>query len=278
MKKANILQVISRQADSPGVLYQNDNPANIARWLVSNEKYPVIDTAEDTDFKIVGGKDVYLVDSGLINLFVERFYPEIINSKLSLAKNKAQSSGLLESGVSFEYIWKYLGDAEANARISFNFNESFETDQRSHRLLHLKDFHVGDLVYWRWFTYGADRTASERMVRPFGRVISKSMRPEIPGKLAIQCIDDPEWIIDIQQYLEKGVSFYSTTEIHQIKPKTTEHERLLTKHQAGTATAQEMQRCHEIEAESHPVWWFTKAFASGGLFTWGLYLMSHALR
>jgi hypothetical protein len=277
MKKASILQVVSKVPDAQGVLYQNDNPANVARWLVTNEKYPVIAKAEDADFKIVGGKDVYLVDAGLINLFVERFYPEIIDSKQSLAKNKAQSSGLLESGVSFEYIWKFLGDEEANARVSFNFNESFETDRRSHRLYHLKDFHVGDLVYWRWIHYGSDRLAGDKMVRPFGRVISKSMRPDIRDRIAIQTIDDPEWIIDIQQYLEKGVSFYSTTEIHQIKPKTTEHERLLARHQAGTATAEEMERCHEIEMESHPVWWFTKAFMTGVAFIWGLYLVSHAL-
>lgn len=275
MKKASVLHVVSKIPDQPGILYQHEDPATVAKWLVSNGKYPVIGNADDTDFKVVGGKEVYLVDPGLINLFVERFYPEIIDSKQSLAKSKAQSTGLLESGVSFEYIWKYLGDAEANARISFN--DLFETDRSSHRLVHLKDFHVGELVYWRWLTYGADRKAGETIVRPFGRVVSKSMLPEISDRIAIQTIDDPTWIVDIKEYMEKGVRFYSTTEIHQVKPKTDEHERLLVKHQAGTATVDEMQRCHEIEAESHPLWWLTKASVAGVSLIWGMCSLAHAV-
>lgn len=267
MKKEQLLQVVCKSNPSD-VLFQETDPGTVAKWLVTSQRYPVIESADQTDFKIVGGSSVYLVDPGLINLFVETFYPEIFDSKKGLAQSKAASRGLLESGVSFEYIWKYLGEEEANARLKFN--EFFATDRRSHRLSHLKEFHVGELVYWEWFNYGADRVAANKNVRPFGRVVSKEMRPEIHGKLAIQPIDEPAWLLDIQAFLEKGVVFYSTTEVHQIKPRTAEHERLLTKHQAGTATFEEMERCQEIEAEDNSIWWLLKSFLTGGFLLYGL--------
>lgn len=267
MKKAQNLQVLCKATPST-VLFQETDPVKVAQWLVATDRYPVIHRADETDFKIVGGKSVYLVAPGLINLFVESFYPEIIDSKKGLAHSRAVSTGLLESGVSFEYIWQYLGNEEANARLTFN--EHFASDRNSHKLKHLKDFHVGELVYWEWLNYGANRVAANHNVRPFGRVVSKEMRPDLHGKIGIQTIDEPSWLLDIQAFLENGVAFYSTTDIHQVRPKTDEHERLLEKHQAGTATFEEMKRCQEIEAESHPLWWLTKAFITGGGLLYGL--------
>lgn len=267
MKKAQLLQVISK-SDPSQVLFQEHDPVAVAKWLVSSDHYPVIEASDRNDFKIVGGSSVYLVDPGLINLFVETFLPEIIDSKKGMVESKAVSTGLLESGVSFEYIWQFLGDEEANARLKFR--EFHDTGRESHKLTHLKDFHIGELIYWKWSSFGAARVAAERNVRPIGRVVSKSMRPEIPGKLAIQVIDEPTWLLDIQRYLEMGVELLSSTEVHQVKPRTEEHERLLAKHQAGTATFDEMKRCHEIEAEDNTVIWLAKAFALGGIFIYGL--------
>ncbi|MBI6885157.1 hypothetical protein [Pseudomonas putida] len=267
MKKVQTLQVISSSAPYD-VLFQETNPVSVAKWLVETGRYPVIQQGVDTEFKVVGGSSVYLAAPGLINLFVETFVPEIVDSKKGLAESKAGSEGLLESGVTFEYIWKFLGEEEANARLQFN--EFFSTDRRSHKLIHLKDFHVGELVYWEFSNFGADRVAANRKVRPFGRVVTKEMRPEINGRLAIQTIDEPSWLLDIQAYLEKGVTFYSTTDVHQVEPKTAEHERLLIKHQSGTATFEEMQRLQQIEAEGSSLWWLTKASLLGVAFVYGL--------
>lgn len=268
MKKAQLLQVITKSEPSQ-VLFQEHDPVAVAKWLVSSDHYPVIEAGERNDFKIVGGNSVFLVNPGLINLFVETFIPEIVDSKKGMAQSKAASTGLLESGVSFEYIWQYLGEEEANARLKFR--DFHDTGRESHKMTHLKDFHVGELVYWKWFSYGADRVASEKNVRPIGRVVNRSMRPEVaPGRLAIQTFDEPSWLLDIQRYLDKGVVFYSSTEVHQVRPRTAEHERLLAKHQAGTATFEEMKRCHEIESETNSVLWLAKAFGLGALFVYGL--------
>lgn len=267
MKKAQLLQVLCK-SDPSQVLFQEHDPVTVAKWLVSNDRYPVIEAEDKNGFKIVGGNSVYLVDPGLINLFVETFFPEIVDSKKGMAQSRAASAGLLEAGVSFEYIWKYLGEEEANARLKFS--EFHDTGRESHKLAHIKDFHVGELVYWNWFSYGADRVAANRNVRPIGRVVSKEMRPEIHGKMAILTIDEPSWLLDIQGYLDKGVVFYSTTDVHQVSPKTAEHERLLVKHQAGTATFDEMKRCQEIESEGSTIWWLAKALAASGIFLYGL--------
>lgn len=267
MKKAQLLQVLCK-SDPSQVLFQEHDPVQVAKWLVSTDRYPVIEAGDKVDFKIIGGSEVFLVDPGLINLFVETFYPEIVDNKKGMAESRAASAGLLESGVSFEYIWKYLGEEEANARLKFS--EFHGTGRESHKLSHLKDFHVGEMVYWSWFSYGADSIAAKRNVRPIGRVVSKEMRPEIYGKMAIQTIDEPSWLLDIQAYLDKGVVFYSSTEVHQVRPRTAEHERLLVKHQAGTATFEEMKRCHEIESEDYSAWWLFKAFACAGVFLYGL--------
>lgn len=269
MKKAQLLQVVCKNDPSRVLFYEHD-PVAVAKWLVTHDRYPVIESAEKNDFKIVGGSSVYLVDPGLINLFVETFLPEIIDSKKGMVQSKAASAGLLEAGVSFEYIWKFLGEEEANARLKFS--EFHASGRNSHKLSHLKDFHLGELVYWGWTSWGLDRVAANRNVRPFGRVVSKEMRPEISGKLGILTIDEPSWLLDIQGYLDKGVAFYSTTDIHQVTPRTAEHERLLEKHQAGTASFDEMRRCQQIESEGSSLLWLSKALACAGVF---FYCLTH---
>jgi hypothetical protein len=67
-------------------------------------------------------------------------------------------------------------------------------------MLNFDDLKRGMPVQWEWVS----DLAKERGLRPYGRVVTREDLPYMACEIGIQCVDDPFWVIDPKQMLEKG--------------------------------------------------------------------------
>ncbi|MGF6282300.1 hypothetical protein ABH908_000216 [Pseudomonas frederiksbergensis] len=77
------------------VVFESPDPVEVAKWIFDNNKYPVLIDWMDSGFAITkAGESKQLRHSGLINLFVETFYPPAIQKRDELAIVMAKQSSL----------------------------------------------------------------------------------------------------------------------------------------------------------------------------------------
>ena len=79
-------------------------------------------------------------------------------------------------------------------------------------LLGFADFTLGQLVRWEWLSKGMGQQAIDHGLRPIGRVVDRSMLPNMASSLGIQLLDDSAWVIDLVFALSKGRTFSKVEE------------------------------------------------------------------
>jgi hypothetical protein len=89
------LRVVEISFGGESVVFESPDPVEVAKWVFDNNKYPVLIDWMDGGFCISKvGESNQLHYSGLINRFVETFYPVAIQKRDELAIAMAKQSSL----------------------------------------------------------------------------------------------------------------------------------------------------------------------------------------
>lgn len=101
------------------VVYESSDPALVAKWILDNNRYPVLTLWMDDGFEIqVNGGSACLRHPGMINLLVERFYPQALMVRDEKAIELAKESGLT-SKLSVEQLRESIDSDAGECRDDF---------------------------------------------------------------------------------------------------------------------------------------------------------------
>lgn len=106
-----------------GEVFESPDPVAVAKWIFEQNRYPELILWMDDGFTISQKQNsIFILGPGMINLFVDKFYPQAIQMRDELAIKVAKESSLT-SGLSLGQLREMI--AEEMAEVQELFDEMF---------------------------------------------------------------------------------------------------------------------------------------------------------